>query len=144
MGIFSQKKEDLPPFLPPIDTQKNKTENVSTQGINFNSPQQERQASQPQKMFFQPQPQISARPIENVSVIRQTREEPFFVRIDKFNEAKRNLNEIEKRLREMEAIIEKISEMNKKEENEVEEWKSNLAEIRRNLQEINSSVFDRI
>ena len=70
--------------------------------------------------------------------------EPLFVRIDKFQDAKKNLEEIEKKLRDMEAILVKIGETNEREEKEVAGWKEDMRTIKSHLEEIDSNVFNKI
>ena len=70
--------------------------------------------------------------------------DPFFVRIDRFNEAKRNLVEIERKIKDMEHVLVKIGETKQKEDEEIESWKRDMKEIRNYLEDINEKVFSKL
>jgi len=70
--------------------------------------------------------------------------EPFFVRIDKFNDAKNNLQSIGKKLKDMGKILEKIEETKIKEDQELEEWKSDINGIREYLSKVDEDIFNKI
>ncbi len=70
--------------------------------------------------------------------------DPFFVRIDKFNEAKKNLVEIEKKMRDMENVLARLGETKQKEDDEIDSWKQDMKEIKAHLEDINDSVFSRL
>jgi len=78
------------------------------------------------------------------SSYQMNRNDPFFVRIDKFNEAKKNLGEIERKMRDMENILVRLGETKQKEDREIDSWKRDMKEIRSYLEEINGSVFNRL
>lgn len=69
---------------------------------------------------------------------------PFFVRIDKFNDARDNLKMIAKRLREMDRVLEKIHEVKVKEDEELAAWKEEMKLIRENLAKIDEDVFNKL
>lgn len=70
--------------------------------------------------------------------------EPFFVRLDKFQDARSNLSEIGKRIEEMELVLEKLSEVKLKEDEEIDSWKEEMKKIRQNLSSIDKSLFDKV
>jgi len=72
------------------------------------------------------------------------KKDPFFVRIDKFNEGKKNLFEIEKKLQDMENILAKLGETKQKEDEEISSWKKDMGVIRNYLESINQSVFSKL
>lgn len=70
--------------------------------------------------------------------------EPFFVRIDKFNDARGNLHLINGKLKEMGKILEKIEETKTREDHEIDAWKMDIKEIRENLSQIDEDIFNKI
>lgn len=93
--------------------------------------------------------------IENIGVTKELsssnpnfsvakRSEPFFVRIDKFQDARKNLTEIGKRLKDMENVLEKINETKIKEDEEISSWKEEMKNIRSNLSTIDQNLFSRV
>ncbi len=70
--------------------------------------------------------------------------EPFFVRIDKFNDAKTNLQSINKKLKDMARILEKIEEVKIREDKELEEWKLDVNGIREYLSKVDEDIFNKI
>lgn len=78
----------------------------------------------------------------NFAVAKKT--EPFFVRIDKFQDARKNLTEIGKKLKEMETILVKISETKQKEDEELDSWKEEMKNIRSFLTTIDQNLFEKV
>lgn len=70
--------------------------------------------------------------------------EPFFVRIDKFNDGKVSLQSIDKGLREMGKLLEKIEEIKEKESQEIESWRASMKEVREHLSQIDEEIFNKI
>jgi peptidoglycan hydrolase CwlO-like protein len=70
--------------------------------------------------------------------------EPFFVRVDKLNDAKANLIEIEKKMGDMENVLARLGETKEKEDAEIDSWKQDMKSIRDYLEDINESIFDRL
>jgi len=93
--------------------------------------------------------------IENIGVTKQLqsnspnfavarKSEPFFVRIDKFQDARKNLTEIGKKLRDMEDVLTKVNETKIKEDEELASWKEEMKNIRSFLSSIDQNLFDRV
>jgi hypothetical protein len=57
---------------------------------------------------------------------QMNKSDPFFVRIDKFNDAKKNLIEIEKKMRDMENVLARLGDTKQKEDAEIESWKQDM------------------
>ena len=99
----------------------------------------------PKPIVTQDFPTISSVERENpLGITPGDKKDPFFVRIDKFNEAKKNLTEIELKLRDMENILAKIGDVKQKEDHEIESWKKDMGTIRGHLESINQSVFSKL
>jgi hypothetical protein len=70
--------------------------------------------------------------------------QPVYVRIDKFQEAVRNLEEIKRKLMEIEDYLSKIKEIKTKEEHELGEWEKEILELKSKLELIDSGVFSKV
>ena len=70
--------------------------------------------------------------------------EPFFVRMDKFQDTRKNLSEVVIRLKDMERILEKITEAKAKEDAELASWKEETRKIKSYLSTIEQSLFNKI
>jgi len=70
--------------------------------------------------------------------------EPFFVRIDKFNEARDSFNEISSQLKSMEKILMKFQETQEKEKEEIESWKKDITDIKGYLSDMDNDIFNKI
>lgn len=88
--------------------------------------------------------EVSTTTQEIGSNCQMDKSEPFFVRIDKFNEAKKSLVEIERKMRDMEEVLVKLGETKEKEDEEIDSWKQDLRVIKGYLGDINDSVFSRL
>lgn len=70
--------------------------------------------------------------------------EPFFVRIDKFNDARDRFNEISSELKSMEKILMKFQETQEKEKGEIESWKKDITDIKGYLSDVDKDIFNKI
>lgn len=77
----------------------------------------------------------------NISIEKKSN--TFFVRIDRFQNARNNLSEIEKRMKEMESILIKLNETKCKEDTEIESWKEEMKTIKSCLSIIDQSLFEK-
>lgn len=130
MGLFNlfkkEEKIELPPLIPQkqLQIQNNQLPN----NLSINNPYQ----------FSEVVTEVGSGNNQNPS------NQPFFVRIDKFNEAKKDLIEIERKLRDMENILAKLTITKQKEDEEIESWKSDMKTIRDYLEKINDSIFNKL
>lgn len=92
--------------------------------------------------------EIPAKPemkIEDLpSPVKKDAEETIFVRIDKFNSAKRDVGEIVRELREVESVLAKIEQIKMQEDEEVAEVSKVMEEIKLKMNRIDSDVFNRL
>lgn len=96
--------------------------------------------------FVQPEPtqiQESKFQVEEKTVKRDAADS-IFVRIDKFNSAKRDVEEIGRDLKEITQVIEKITDIKIKEDEEITEINKTLEEIKNRINRIDLDVFNRI
>lgn len=70
--------------------------------------------------------------------------EPVFIRIDKFQLAKKNIEQMKMKIKEMESIIGKINQVKLKEEEEIKGWLEEVEKLKARLSEIDSDVFSQI
>jgi len=70
--------------------------------------------------------------------------EPIFVRIDKFQESKKDFIEIKTRLKDIENVLRKIKDVKVKEDAEIETWTQNIETLKARLSEIDSNIFDKL
>lgn len=120
----------------------------------------------PQKMEAKPEPVIELKKVELVpappakvelpksellpsepeqkNIVKKDAEESIFVRIDKFNSAKRDVQEISRDLREVEEVLAKIEEIKLQEDEEITEISKVMDEIKLRMTRIDNDVFNRI
>jgi hypothetical protein len=89
------------------------------------------------------QEEIKAEPVRDLTV-KKDFNETIFVRIDKFNSAKKDVDEIERDLRQIQEVVEKIMDVKTKEDEEISELNKNIEEIKLRLGRIDNEIFNRI
>lgn len=83
-------------------------------------------------------------PVQEEKFVKKDATESIFVRIDKFNSAKRDVEEIERDLKQISHVMEKINEVKLKEDEEITEITKTLEEIKNRINRIELDVFNRI
>ncbi|VVB79649.1 Uncharacterised protein [uncultured archaeon] len=89
-------------------------------------------------------PKVETVSEEQKGVVKKDAEETIFVRIDKFNSAKRDVQEISRDLREVEEVLSKIEEIKLQEDEEITEISKVMDEIKLRMTRIDNDVFNRI
>jgi len=89
----------------------------------------------------EPAPQVLP---QEEKVVKKDASESIFIRIDKFNSAKRDVEEIERDLKQITQVIEKITDIKLKEDEEITEINKTLEEIKNRINRIELDVFNRI
>ena len=74
----------------------------------------------------------------------QKEEEPFFVRIDKFNSSKENFLTINSKVKELENILSTLERIKEKEDREFEGWKNQTTSIKELLSQIDKEIFGKL
>jgi septal ring factor EnvC (AmiA/AmiB activator) len=69
---------------------------------------------------------------------------PIFVRIDRFNESKKEFEDIKKTVKEIETTLKKLKDNKSKEDTEIMNWTINLEEVKAKLAEIDSNIFNKL
>ena len=76
--------------------------------------------------------------------LEETKKEPIFVRIDKFQTALKNFEEIGKQLSGIERYLAEIKEIKDKEDAEIIAWARELEEIKVKLAAIDETIFNKL
>lgn len=69
--------------------------------------------------------------------------EPIFVRIDKFQAAKKDLIEINKKVKSVETLLNKLEEIKDKEDSEIDQLAKDLEILKTRLASVDSNVFQK-
>jgi len=95
------------------------------------------------KPSFKPE-EVSESNSEGNFSTNQPKDEPIFVKIDKFHEALDNFNKIKEKVLEIENELKNINEIKQKEEEELKEWESEIQSIKARMNTIDNSLFSKI
>lgn len=95
-------------------------------------------------MDSKPEQNFPKAQVINKVAIKNDSIEPIFVRIDRFQVAKKSLEQIRRKIDEMESSIEKLNQVKVKEEEEIKSWSSEISNLKMRLAEIDSNIFDQI
>lgn len=71
----------------------------------------------------------------------KTKEEPIFIRIDKFEEALSTFGGIRKQISEIESMFEDLKSIKEKEEKELEFWEKEVRKIKGEIEKIDKNIF---
>jgi hypothetical protein len=74
----------------------------------------------------------------------ETKKEPIFVRIDKFQQVTDNLKEIRAQVAEIESYLRQIRDIKAKEENELIAWENEVLELKNKLDSVDSVLLSKI
>lgn len=94
-----------------------------------------RPLSQPTQQFSLPTPHFLKSTSKNQDI---------FVKIEKFQAAKRSLQTTHEHLEQIESILKKIRETKLKEEQELTTWEKDLSLAKSRIQEINENIFEKL
>ena len=72
------------------------------------------------------------------------KDEDIYVRIDKFQSAKKSLKDIQNNLADIESLLSKIREVKLREEQELSSWEKNLVEVKTHVKEVTEGIFEKI
>jgi hypothetical protein len=74
----------------------------------------------------------------------KTKEEPIFIRIDKFEAGLKTFGEIRKQILEIEGMFEDLRNIKEKEEKELEFWEREIRKIKGEIEKIDKNIFSKI
>jgi hypothetical protein len=72
------------------------------------------------------------------------KEEPVFVRLDKFEEGMNLFDDIKAQITDMEHLIRNTKEIKTKEEEELNSWQNQLQEVKRQIEKVDKDIFSKI
>jgi hypothetical protein len=72
------------------------------------------------------------------------RNEPVFIRLDKFETSLKTFEKAKKQLTEIEKMLKNIEDIKKEEEAQLESWKSEIMKIKEQIQKVDSDIFSSI
>ncbi len=75
---------------------------------------------------------------------RLRKEEPIFIRLDKFEESLANFEEIKKIVEEMEKVLEDTKDMKTKEEEEIGNWENEIKSVKDKIKSIDREIFSKV
>ncbi len=74
----------------------------------------------------------------------QNRAEPIFVRIDKFQSAKKEFEEVRSKIKDIEHMLRRIKEVKIREDAEIQEWVKDLEGLKTRLSNIDAHIFNKL
>jgi hypothetical protein len=87
---------------------------------------------------------MSSQPLRQSPKKEEDSNKPIFVRIDRFNESKKEFEDIKKTVKEIENTLRKLKENKSKEDTEIMNWTINLEDVKAKLAEIDSNIFNKL
>jgi hypothetical protein len=130
------------PVLPQTDRTKNNLDLGIIKSTIFPQVKKIGSASEYQPSF---KPEEASESQNNMNYPQsQDKNEPIFVKIDKFRNALDNFNKIKGKVLEIEEELKKINEIKSKEEEELKEWESEIQSIKAMMNSIDNSLFNRV
>src|SRR3989344_2892463 len=98
--------------------------------------------------FPEPPKKIEIKSVKNVPTQSKYEEqnlnEPIFVRLDKFQDAQKNLENIKDKIAEIESTIKSIKDVKSKEDEEISKWIEDTENLKSLLAEIDEDIFGKI
>jgi len=79
-----------------------------------------------------------------ISYTPSKREEPVFIRIDKFEESLKLFEETKIQIEEIEKMIKETKELKDKEEEELIHWESNIQSIKQQVEKVDKDLFSKL
>ena len=73
-----------------------------------------------------------------------SRNEPIFIRIDKYQESLANFQEVKTKILEIENMLKEIKEIKTKEEAELQEWEQEIQDAKAKLDRIDKTIFQKL
>jgi hypothetical protein len=74
----------------------------------------------------------------------ENKNEPIFVRIDKFQSAQKNFDEIKSKITEIESVLQKLKDVKSQEDEELKGWAKDTEKLKSRLTEIDNDLFSQL
>lgn len=81
---------------------------------------------------------------ENFREVRRVKEEPIFIRIDKFEESLKLFEKTRERISQVEKFLRDIKKIKAEEEKELSIWEEELQNLKNQIEKINEDIFSKI
>jgi hypothetical protein len=75
---------------------------------------------------------------------RQRKEEPVFIRLDKFEESLEIFKEAKEQISEMEHLLADIKDLKQREETELNHWENHIQEIKNQIEKVDQDIFSKL
>lgn len=148
MALKKKKKESVPPISPKLPSLEiNTPQPAFPQGFNSEVKMPSLNSITLNEPVEVKQPEVKQTfpsALREVNHGKEEGDEPFFVRIDKFNDSKQNFEKISSKVKELEHILNVLEQVKEKEEKELEMWKSQTNEIKDFLIQIDKDLFSKL
>jgi hypothetical protein len=100
--------------------------------------------STPKREEYIPSKREEYVPAKRISYTPSKREEPVFIRIDKFEESLKLFEETKIQIDEIEKMIKETKELKDKEEEELIHWEENIQSIKQQVEKVDKDLFSKI
>lgn len=88
---------------------------------------------------------MSAMPSTGISRVSSSqKDEPVFIRLDKFEESMDTFDKIKKQLAGADKLLNEIKEVKEKENKELEEWQAKMQTMKSQIEKIDKDVFSKV
>ena len=74
----------------------------------------------------------------------ENKENPIFIRVDKFQESKKEFIDIQRNVKDIEKALRKLKDIKSKEDVEISAWTADIEKIKSKLSEIDSNIFNKL
>lgn len=89
-------------------------------------------------------PSVPKEPVKEIKVAPVKNDNPLFVRIDKFQNAKTDLKEIDKKIKTIESSLKKFNEIKMREDTEISELNRELGFVKEKISQVDMNIFEKI
>jgi len=95
-----------------------------------------------QSSVLEEPPEISVAPRNAARKEEKRTSGEMFVKIEKFNSARRSLDSIKQKLNDIDVLLKKVRDTKMREEQELSGWEKELTAIKARIQDVNDNIFD--
>jgi hypothetical protein len=81
---------------------------------------------------------------DDEDTLRAKRNEPIFIRIDKFEESLKAFNKVKEQMTEIEEMVRQIRELKTEEEKELEAWENEIQAMKSKIEKVDRDLFSNI
>jgi chromosome condensin MukBEF ATPase and DNA-binding subunit MukB len=81
---------------------------------------------------------------KNYPVFSRKKEEPIFIRIDKFEESLKIFEKTKERIQEMEKMLQDIRRIKEEEESELQIWEQEIQNLKNQIEKVDQDIFSKV